>query len=88
MVIARAEFNPGEIDHDFQIAAEIRNTLRTAPTATVSATVILAGYDCYDEDGNVIESTREQKCDEIAKETDVEFSIRGDSMDFRPTQPR
>jgi hypothetical protein len=85
--MARAQFNPGELDQNFKIEDGIRRTLSSDPTASVRVSVIELCYDALDADGSRIPTaTLNDKCQQIANALGVDYSIRETLVVFRRTR--
>ena len=82
--MARAKFNPGELDQNLKIEQAIRSTLRESPIATVSTSVVDTEYERMDEEGNPINATVEEKCDQLSQICDARYRIAGDDIHFTP----
>ena len=63
--MAEVEPNPGETDKNLQIEDGIRRSLDENPVASVDRTEIESNYVLLDSDGEVIEGTVDQKCQQI-----------------------
>ena len=63
--MAEVEPNPGETAKNFQIEDGIRRSLDDEPVALVDRTEIESNYLLLDSDGEVIEGTVDQKCQQI-----------------------
>src|SRR5438046_2097641 len=81
--MARAKFNPCEIDPNCMIEDAISDTLRAHPIAEAPLSVIEQYYDLIDEDCNPIDGTLEDKCRSIATRVHAEFEIRTENVLFR-----
>ena len=80
--MARAKFNPGEVDPNFQIEDAIRETLRSHLTAEASLTVIESNYDLLDESFELIDGTVDEKCQAIANSVGARYSLQGTAVAF------
>ena len=63
--MARVELDPRELDKNLQIEDGIRRSLDEDPVASVDRTEIESNYVLLDSDGEVIEGTVDQKCQQI-----------------------
>ena len=83
--MARVQFDPGEVDQNFQIEDGIRETLNSNPIASVDVSVIESCYDGLDADGSEISTaTVDDKCQQIANVLNVQYSIKESRVIFRP----
>ena len=84
--MARAKYNPAELDQNFQIEDAIRKTLCDSPTAEVSAAVIEFHYDLLDERCDPVNGAFVDKCKAIAKIVGADFSLCGKNVVFKNAQ--
>lgn len=80
--MARVQFNPGELDQNYQIEDSVRTTLRTDSRAAISRCIIVDSYDLFNYDGKIIAGTLEAKCNQIAEDTASTYSIGDENVVF------